>query len=72
MQELAVPTRSPQGKCASGRACALVTDGRFSAGLPASDLAHLSSPPSGRCGALALVAEDYTIVIDILAPALRL
>ncbi|HEY3835881.1 MAG TPA: dihydroxy-acid dehydratase, partial [Bryobacteraceae bacterium] len=47
-----------------GKACALVTDGRFSGGSSGLSIGHVS-PESAEGGALALVEEGDTLEIDI-------
>jgi dihydroxy-acid dehydratase len=70
MQEMLYPTSFLKGK-GLGRACALVTDGRFSGGTSGLSIGHIS-PEAAAGGALALVEEDDTIVIDIPRRGLRL
>jgi dihydroxy-acid dehydratase len=64
------PTSFLKGK-GLGRACALVTDGRFSGGTSGLSIGHVSPEAAGG-GVLALVQEDDTIVIDIPRRELRL
>ena len=66
----AVPDRFLKGK-GLGRACALVTDGRFSGGTSGLSIGHVS-PEAASGGALALVNEGDTVVIDIPRRELRL
>jgi dihydroxy-acid dehydratase len=70
MQEMLYPTSFLKGK-GLGRACALVTDGRFSGGTSGLSIGHIS-PEAGSGGVIALVHEDDTIVIDIPRRELRL
>jgi dihydroxy-acid dehydratase len=70
MQEMLYPTSFLKGK-GLGRACALITDGRFSGGTSGLSIGHIS-PEAGSGGAIALVQEDDTIVIDIPRRELRL
>jgi len=70
MQEMLYPTSFLKGK-GLGRACALITDGRFSGGTSGLSIGHIS-PEAASGGVLALVQEDDTIVIDIPRRELRL
>jgi len=70
MQEMLYPTSFLKGK-GLGRACALITDGRFSGGTSGLSIGHISPEAAGG-GALALVQENDTIVIDIPRRELRL
>jgi dihydroxy-acid dehydratase len=70
MQEMLYPTSFLKGK-GLGRACALITDGRFSGGTSGLSIGHIS-PEAASGGAIALVREDDTIVIDIPRRELRL
>jgi dihydroxy-acid dehydratase len=70
MQEMLYPTSFLKGK-GLGRACALITDGRFSGGTSGLSIGHIS-PEAASGGALALVEEDDTVVIDIPRRELRL
>jgi dihydroxy-acid dehydratase len=70
MQEMLYPTSFLKGK-GLGRACALITDGRFSGGTSGLSIGHIS-PEAASGGALALVEEGDTIVIDIPRRELRL
>ena len=70
MQEMLYPTSFLKGK-GLGRACALVTDGRFSGGTSGLSIGHIS-PEAASGGVIALVEEDDTIVIDIPRRELRL
>jgi dihydroxy-acid dehydratase len=70
MQEMLYPTSFLKGK-GLGRACALVTDGRFSGGTSGLSIGHISPEAAGG-GALALVHDDDTIGIDIPRRSLHL
>src|SRR5580700_6297205 len=70
MQEMLYPTSFVKGK-GLGRACALVTDGRFSGGTSGLSIGHIS-PEAASGGALALVNEGDSIAIDIPRRELRL
>ena len=63
MQEMLYPTSYLKSK-GLGKECALVTDGRFSGGTSGLSIGHVS-PEAAEGGAIALVEEDDTIVIDI-------
>jgi dihydroxy-acid dehydratase len=68
MQEMLYPTSYLKGK-GLGKACALITDGRFSGGTSGLSIGHVS-PEAASGGAIALVENGDTISIDI--PARRL
>jgi dihydroxy-acid dehydratase len=70
MQEMLYPTSFLKGK-GLGRACALITDGRFSGGTSGLSIGHIS-PEAASGGDIALVRDDDTIVIDIPRRELRL
>jgi dihydroxy-acid dehydratase len=70
MQEMLYPTSFLKGK-GLGRACALITDGRFSGGTSGLSIGHIS-PEAASGGALALVEENDTVLIDIPRRELRL
>ena len=70
MQEMLYPTSFLKGK-GLGRACALITDGRFSGGTSGLSICHIA-PEAASGGVIALVAEGDTIVIDIPRRELRL
>src|SRR6201994_3752566 len=70
MQEMLYPTSFLKGK-GLGRACALITDGRFSGATSWMSIRHIS-PEGASGGTIALVQEDDTIVIDIPRRELRL
>ncbi len=63
MQEMLYPTSYLKSK-GLGKACALITDGRFSGGTSGLSIGHCS-PESAEGGAIALVEEGDTIEIDI-------
>jgi dihydroxy-acid dehydratase len=70
MQEMLYPTSFLKGK-GLGRACALVTDGRFSGGTSGLSIGHIS-PEAASGGLIALAQDGDTIVIDIPRRELRL
>ncbi len=70
MQEMLYPTSFLKGK-GLGRACALITDGRFSGGTSGLSICHIA-PEAASGGAIALAADGDTIVIDIPRRELRL
>ncbi|HSZ39150.1 MAG TPA: dihydroxy-acid dehydratase, partial [Trebonia sp.] len=70
MQEMLYPTSFLKGK-GLGRACALITDGRFSGGTSGLSICHIA-PEAAAGGVIALAAEGDTIVIDIPRRELRL
>ena len=63
MQEMLYPTSYLKSK-GLGKACALLTDGRFSGGTSGLSIGHVS-PEAASGGAIALVQEGDTIEIDI-------
>ena len=63
MQEMLYPTSYLKGR-GLGKACALITDGRFSGGTSGLSIGHIS-PEAAAGGAIALVEEGDTIAIDI-------
>ena len=63
MQEMLYPTTYLKSK-GLGKACALVTDGRFSGGTSGLSIGHVS-PEAAEGGAIGLVEEGDTINIDI-------
>ena len=69
MQEMLYPTSYLKSK-GLGKACALITDGRFSGGSSGLCLGHIS-PEAADGGALALVEEGDRIEIDIPNRVLR-
>jgi dihydroxy-acid dehydratase len=66
MQEMLYPTSYLKSK-GLGKACALLTDGRFSGGTSGLSIGH-ASPEAAEGGAIGLVEEGDTIEIDIPAP----
>jgi dihydroxy-acid dehydratase len=70
MQEMLYPTSYLKAK-GLGKACALVTDGRFSGGTSGLSIGHVS-PEAAEGGAIALIEEGDTIEIDIPARVIRL
>ena len=63
MQEMLYPTSYLKSK-GLGKACALLTDGRFSGGTSGLSIGHVS-PEAAEGGAIGLVQEGDTIEIDI-------
>lgn len=63
MQEMLYPTSYLKSK-GLGKACALLTDGRFSGGTSGLSIGH-ASPEAAEGGNIALVEEGDIIVIDI-------
>lgn len=63
MQEMLYPTSYLKSK-GLGKACALLTDGRFSGGTSGLSIGH-ASPEAAEGGAIGLVQENDTIEIDI-------
>ncbi|MFI1869857.1 dihydroxy-acid dehydratase [Streptomyces jumonjinensis] len=63
MQEMLYPTSFLKGR-GLGKACALVTDGRFSGGTSGLSIGH-ASPEAASGGTIALVADGDRIRIDI-------
>ena len=63
MQEMLYPTSFLKGK-GLGKACALVTDGRFSGGTSGLSIGHVS-PEAAEGGAIALVLDGDRIRIDV-------
>ena len=63
MQEMLYPTSFLKGK-GLGRACALITDGRFSGGTSGLSICHIA-PEAAMGGVIALVADGDRITIDI-------
>jgi dihydroxy-acid dehydratase len=70
MQEMLYPT-SYIKSMHLGKACALITDGRFSGGSSGLSVGHIS-PEASSGGALALVRDGDTIRIDIPGRAINL
>lgn len=63
MQEMLYPTSYLKAK-GLGKACALLTDGRFSGGTSGLSIGHVS-PEAAEGGNIALIEDGDTIVIDI-------
>ncbi|MFW5451666.1 MAG: dihydroxy-acid dehydratase [Methylophagaceae bacterium] len=63
MQEMLYPTSYLKSK-GLGKACALLTDGRFSGGTSGLSIGH-ASPEAAEGGNIGLVEQGDTIVIDI-------
>jgi len=63
MQEMLYPTSYLKSK-GLGKACALLTDGRFSGGTSGLSIGHVS-PEAAAGGNIALIAEGDSIEIDI-------
>ena len=63
MQEMLYPTSYLKSK-KLGKACALITDGRFSGGTSGLSIGHVS-PEAAEGGAIGLVEEGDRIRIDI-------
>ena len=63
MQEMLYPTSYLKSK-GLGKACALLTDGRFSGGTSGLSIGHVS-PEAAEGGAIGLVHEGDAIAIDI-------
>jgi dihydroxy-acid dehydratase len=63
MQEMLYPTSYLKSK-GLGKACALLTDGRFSGGTSGLSIGH-ASPEAAMGGEIALVEDGDTIEIDI-------
>jgi dihydroxy-acid dehydratase len=70
MQEMLYPTSYLKGR-GLGRACALITDGRFSGGTSGLSICHVA-PEAAAGGMIALAQDGDRIVIDIPARELRL
>jgi dihydroxy-acid dehydratase len=63
MQEMLYPTSYLKSK-GLGKACALITDGRFSGGTSGLSIGHVS-PEAAEGGAIGLVREGDSVEIDI-------
>jgi dihydroxy-acid dehydratase len=63
MQEMLYPTSFLKGR-GLGRACALITDGRFSGGTSGLSIGHISPEAAGG-GVIALVEDGDLVEIDI-------
>ena len=70
MQEMLYPTSYLKSK-GLGKACALLTDGRFSGGTSGLSIGHVS-PEAASGGAIALVREGDRIEIDIPGRSINL
>jgi dihydroxy-acid dehydratase len=70
MQEMLYPTSYLKSK-GLGKACALITDGRFSGGTSGLSIGHVS-PEAGEGGLIALVHDGDRIEIDIPTRSLTL
>ncbi|MFC5183091.1 dihydroxy-acid dehydratase [Actinomadura harenae] len=70
MQEMLYPTSFLKGR-GLGKACALITDGRFSGGTSGLSIGH-ASPEAAGGGVIALVRDGDRIVIDIPKRVLEL
>jgi dihydroxy-acid dehydratase len=70
MQEMLYPTSYLKSK-GLGKACALVTDGRFSGGSSGLSIGHVS-PEAAEGGAIALIEDGDRLVIDIPQRSIRL
>ncbi|MGW4384059.1 dihydroxy-acid dehydratase [Kitasatospora sp. NPDC004531] len=70
MQEMLYPTSFLKGR-GLGKACALITDGRFSGGTSGLSIGHIS-PEAASGGAIALVEDGDPITIDIPARTINL
>jgi len=70
MQEMLYPTSYLKSK-GLGKACALVTDGRFSGGTSGLSIGHVS-PEAAEGGLIGLVEEGDSIEIDIPNRSIRL
>jgi dihydroxy-acid dehydratase len=69
MQEMLYPTSYLKSK-GLGKACALITDGRFSGGTSGLSIGHCS-PEAAEGGNIGLVEEGDTIEIDIPSRSIR-
>jgi dihydroxy-acid dehydratase len=70
MQEMLYPTSYLKSK-GLGKACALITDGRFSGGTSGLSIGHVS-PEAAEGGTIGLVEEGDRIEIDIPSRSIRL
>jgi dihydroxy-acid dehydratase len=70
MQEMLYPTSYLKSK-GLGKACALVTDGRFSGGSSGLSIGHVS-PEAAEGGVIALIEDGDPLVIDIPQRSIRL
>jgi dihydroxy-acid dehydratase len=69
MQEMLYPTSYIKAR-QLGKACALITDGRFSGGTSGLSIGHVS-PEAAEGGAIGLVQDVDPIAIDIASRSLR-
>jgi dihydroxy-acid dehydratase len=69
MQEMLYPTSYLKSK-GLGKACALITDGRFSGGTSGLSIGHCS-PEAAEGGIIGLVEEGDSIEIDIPGRSIR-
>ncbi|MBO3750980.1 dihydroxy-acid dehydratase [Streptosporangiaceae bacterium NEAU-GS5] len=70
MQEMLYPTSFLKGK-GLGKACALITDGRFSGGTSGLSIGH-ASPEAAEGGTIALIENGDVIDIDIPGRSIEL
>ena len=70
MQEMLHPTSFLKGS-GLGKACALITDGRFSGGTSGLSIGHIS-PEAAHGGVIGLVQNGDPITIDVRKRALTL
>ena len=70
MQEMLYPTSYLKSK-GLGKACALITDGRFSGGSSGLSIGHIS-PEAAEGGAVGLIEDGDTIEIDIPKRSIQL
>ncbi len=70
MQEMLYPPSFLKGR-GLGRACALITDGRFSGGTSGLSIGHVSPEAAGG-GIIALISDGDPIAIDIPARSISL
>ncbi len=70
MQEMLYPTSYIKSK-GLGKACALITDGRFSGGTSGLSIGHIS-PEAAEGGAIALIEEGDMVEINIPARSIRI
>ncbi len=70
MQEMLYPTSYIKSK-GLGKACALITDGRFSGGTSGLSIGHVS-PEAAEGGSIGLVEENDSIEIDIPNRSIKL
>jgi dihydroxy-acid dehydratase len=69
MQEMLYPTSYIKSRHL-GKACALVTDGRFSGGTSGLSIGHVS-PEAAEGGTIALIENGDTIAIDIASRSIK-